>query len=45
MAVKKVAYKEPKSYFSPTALKVAKEFDKQEAQKQKEAQKNASKKK
>lgn len=35
----KVTYKEPKSYFTASMLKVAKEFDKEEAAKKKTAEK------
>lgn len=40
----KVTYKEPKSYFTPEMLKAAKDFDKQQAAKNK-ASKSTTKKK
>lgn len=49
MAEKKVTYKEPASYFTPSMLKVAKEYDKQQAKAKaaatKKPTKNSAKKK
>jgi len=42
---KSVGYKEPKSYFNADMLKAAKEFDKKQAAKAKEASKTSTKKK
>ena len=45
MATNRKTYVEPASYFSPSMRKVATEWDKKNAEKQKQASKTGSKKK
>lgn len=45
MAIKKATYVEPESYFTPSMLKVAKEYDKKKAAEQKNAKKSTKGKK
>lgn len=45
MAVKQVKYKEPAGYFTPGMRKVAEQWEKEQAQKQKQTQKSSTGKK